>query len=226
MSPDPVTISREIENPQSWNKYSYTFNNPLAKVDPDGKWPKPYHEIIIDNNFRQYGTHATDILKARSAKADSIVTGQWAHVAYTHAMSSPWTTSYNDKTQTYDDPRAVAAAQTQQYISDKLTAAVNSQIAYESQGGKDYSDAAWSNFGDALHPETDSASPEHAGEQPWTPMDVLGVIDHVISENYDASSADPSSVAARDLANKKAAALWDRFNQQLDQARHHKDNNQ
>jgi hypothetical protein len=27
----------ELENPQSWNKYAYTRNNPLGAVDPDGK---------------------------------------------------------------------------------------------------------------------------------------------------------------------------------------------
>ena len=30
-------------NPQSWNKYTYTFNNPLTLVDPDGHFPTPAH---------------------------------------------------------------------------------------------------------------------------------------------------------------------------------------
>lgn len=28
---------RTIANPQKWNKYAYTLNNPLALIDPDGK---------------------------------------------------------------------------------------------------------------------------------------------------------------------------------------------
>jgi len=37
-SPDPKQFnSRFLTNPQKWNKYSYTLNNPLALVDPDGK---------------------------------------------------------------------------------------------------------------------------------------------------------------------------------------------
>ena len=34
-SPDPVLGS--VENPQSWNRYAYTLNNPLNFVDPDGR---------------------------------------------------------------------------------------------------------------------------------------------------------------------------------------------
>lgn len=50
-SPDPFDILQEAEdreeldgflsNPQGWNKYIYSLNNPLAYVDPDGKIPVP-----------------------------------------------------------------------------------------------------------------------------------------------------------------------------------------
>src|SRR5258708_7947631 len=30
-------------NPQSWNKYTYTLNNPLKLIDPDGNFPTPAH---------------------------------------------------------------------------------------------------------------------------------------------------------------------------------------
>ena len=37
-SADPKKFSgRTIENPQKWNKYAYTLNNPLALFDPDGR---------------------------------------------------------------------------------------------------------------------------------------------------------------------------------------------
>ena len=37
-SADPKQFSmRTILNPQKWNKYAYTLNNPLALVDPDGR---------------------------------------------------------------------------------------------------------------------------------------------------------------------------------------------
>jgi RHS repeat-associated protein len=36
-SPDPKAESARLEDPQSWNRYGYTRNNPLKYVDPDGK---------------------------------------------------------------------------------------------------------------------------------------------------------------------------------------------
>jgi RHS repeat-associated protein len=37
-SPDPLLSSGTIYDPQSWNRYSYTINNPLKYVDPTGMW--------------------------------------------------------------------------------------------------------------------------------------------------------------------------------------------
>ncbi len=38
MSPDPIIMNDlRILNPQRWNKYSYTINNPLTLTDPTGK---------------------------------------------------------------------------------------------------------------------------------------------------------------------------------------------
>ncbi|MEO8648324.1 MAG: RHS repeat-associated core domain-containing protein, partial [Acidobacteriota bacterium] len=42
-SPDPLRESAKTNNPQSWNRYSYTFNNPLNLVDPTG--------LIVDDFF-------------------------------------------------------------------------------------------------------------------------------------------------------------------------------
>jgi RHS repeat-associated protein len=36
-SPDKPFADQHISNPQSWNLYSYTRNNPLSSVDPDGQ---------------------------------------------------------------------------------------------------------------------------------------------------------------------------------------------
>lgn len=37
LSVDPLASSARPGSPQSWNRYSYTFNNPFAFIDPDGR---------------------------------------------------------------------------------------------------------------------------------------------------------------------------------------------
>src|SRR5262249_28323872 len=49
-SVDPILSSGEVVNPQTWNKYSYTLNNPLSSVDIYGLYV--------------YGDGATDTFKA------------------------------------------------------------------------------------------------------------------------------------------------------------------
>src|SRR5579864_8345162 len=36
MTPDPGNAGADPTNPQSWNGYSYVWNNPLAMIDPSG----------------------------------------------------------------------------------------------------------------------------------------------------------------------------------------------
>jgi RHS repeat-associated protein len=36
LSADPGQAGVDIKNPQSWNGYAYTFNNPLSNIDPSG----------------------------------------------------------------------------------------------------------------------------------------------------------------------------------------------
>jgi hypothetical protein len=35
-SPDPILSSGRVENPATWNRYTYVLNNPLMLVDPTG----------------------------------------------------------------------------------------------------------------------------------------------------------------------------------------------
>ena len=58
LSIDPeMDIEQAMANPQMWNRYGYSFNNPLLKVDPDGKQPtvfqrasaylRPYADVAL-----------------------------------------------------------------------------------------------------------------------------------------------------------------------------------
>jgi RHS repeat-associated protein len=51
MTPDPSRLSVFFTNPQTWNRYSYVYNNPLRLTDGNGKWPTDIHNQIIDNSF-------------------------------------------------------------------------------------------------------------------------------------------------------------------------------
>ncbi len=47
VSVDPVLDSADPTNPQSWNRYTYTFNNPLKYVDPDGREVRVANEMAL-----------------------------------------------------------------------------------------------------------------------------------------------------------------------------------
>ena len=38
MTPDPYSNSGRLNDPQSWNRYAYTFGDPVNWVDPDGQF--------------------------------------------------------------------------------------------------------------------------------------------------------------------------------------------
>jgi RHS repeat-associated protein len=44
LSVDPVN-SANTALPQSWNRYAYSANNPLNKIDPDGRATRPYERV-------------------------------------------------------------------------------------------------------------------------------------------------------------------------------------
>ena len=53
-SPDPEIIPENIANPQAWNKYAYTYNNPLRFTDPDGRAPQEGAALRQDAAVRDY----------------------------------------------------------------------------------------------------------------------------------------------------------------------------
>jgi RHS repeat-associated protein len=70
-SPDPSKLSVLPSFPQTWNRYSYVYNNPLALRDSNGKWPTSIHNDIIDKAFPNLSARQRQILKNISASQDN-----------------------------------------------------------------------------------------------------------------------------------------------------------
>jgi RHS repeat-associated protein len=51
-SPDPLLISANIEDPQTWNRYVYVLDNPLIYIDPNGLFPNPAYNVLNDQQKR------------------------------------------------------------------------------------------------------------------------------------------------------------------------------
>ena len=56
-SPDPEIIPETIGNPQAWNKYAYTFNNPLRYTDPDGRAPQDSLDLNQNRDVKDLLAH-------------------------------------------------------------------------------------------------------------------------------------------------------------------------
>jgi len=89
MSVDPSSVSINKFNPQSWNRYSYTYNNPLRFVDHNGKWPAEIHNQIIDAAFPGLSAQQRNELKRTSAWVDRFPGGQTTAHNHEHAMRLP-----------------------------------------------------------------------------------------------------------------------------------------
>jgi RHS repeat-associated protein len=154
-SPD-LPANYLVSLPQSWNKYTYALNNPLAIVDPDGQFPKWVHEQIIDQ-IPGLSPNDKAILKAASADADSFLKGgQRPSASFTHAMLNGM--EFNSS---QTDPEKAA-----RFVESQLRKAIGIQAAYAANHRNQVPslspDALYA-MGLAIHTVTDSASRFHNG---------------------------------------------------------------
>ena len=162
-SVDPSGMSIQLNSPQSWNRYSYTYNNPLVLVDDNGKWPTSIHERIIDNAFFNLSRSSRAILKRVSRDMDGVFNcGQCTNNAYQHGMRAPG--------QTVEE----AAKKASDFIGAERDKARQLQAAFENNGGNGLSKEALEAFGKALHTIIDMTSPAHEGFQVWYGLPVPG----------------------------------------------------
>jgi RHS repeat-associated protein len=77
-SPDIPFAGQDEINPQTWNLYAYTSNNPLNRVDPDGRrW-----------FYKQEGNQITDIIWV-DPNADGSYTGPEGYTAFVPTKEKP-----------------------------------------------------------------------------------------------------------------------------------------
>jgi RHS repeat-associated protein len=160
-SVDPSKLSITFSNPQTWNRYSYVYNNSLRLTDNNGKWPTDIHNQIIDASFPNLTPQQRQILKDVSADQDSILGGgQGNAVSYQHAMRGPGQTVEEAQTQFND------------FVESSEQSAQNAQMRFwmndrDADDDHALSDQALADFASALHAILDSTSPAHEGFQVW-----------------------------------------------------------
>ena len=148
-SVDPSRKSIIGANPQSWNRYMYALNNPLAYVDRNGKWPTPIHNLIIDRALQGLSDAQRQKIKDGSWSVDDpLKGGQNTSRANEHGQTIPG--------QSQDD----AAQQADQFIN------TNVDNAKELNERGDFM-MSLCFFGKAFHTVSDMTSPAHEGYQVW-----------------------------------------------------------
>jgi len=146
---DPSAKSILRSYPQSWNSYSYVYNNPLVLVDQNGKWPTAIHELIIDRALPGLTKQQRQQIKNGSYSVDDPLRGgQSTENANEHGLTKP--------------------GQSQQEAAENADTFINTNVdhakyAYEHTG---LTSSLW-DFGRAFHTVSDMTSPEHEGYQVW-----------------------------------------------------------
>ena len=74
MSPDPKHINTHLSDPQSFNRYAYTRDNPVLYVDPDGKdWQTAWHDVktFVDSTYARITVGAGFGAKVRAGPVEA-----------------------------------------------------------------------------------------------------------------------------------------------------------
>ncbi|MCE5308350.1 MAG: RHS repeat-associated core domain-containing protein [Acidobacteriales bacterium] len=148
-SPDPKSAGADRQNPQSWNGYNYALNNPLAFVDPNGKWPFYVHNRIHEAALGGLLSRSQlKLLNRVSWDADFGSGNQVPARSYTHAMCFPGQSG------------GACAAMIGGFVYERLSSANRL-----SMGGANITAAALSAFGEAVHALIDMGDPAHFREE-------------------------------------------------------------
>lgn len=196
-SPDPSNLGVDFYLPQTWNRYNYGLNNPLAVADKNGLWPFYVHQNIIDEAFPGMSKQDLQAVKDASWNMDYAPGQQDPSKSYMHGMSDGGgTVFWGGGNEQHDRIEA------DKFVDQQVKDAQKAQADWIAQGHTGLSPKALTAFGNALHTVTDRTSPAHQGEQPWAnkPWWHYTTLGHFFTEAWRSSSqAQSSDAAARSL---------------------------
>jgi hypothetical protein len=157
MSPDPFMASGRVENPQTWNRYTYALNNPLRFIDPFGLFASPAFNCT-ETNKNCLNDQQREILNNSTGKDKdgNTVSGealynslnekqQNAFVNVTDRLAS---IKFEDGTTALSAVKSVTS-----FEPDRIKATVDSAL-----GGKIEADSRFQQVSGALHPGFDAIS--------------------------------------------------------------------
>jgi RHS repeat-associated protein len=96
MSSDPKAASAHMVDPQSWNRYAYTLNNPMKYVDPNGLdivlaagLSQGDRSYVVNNLARMYATPAGKAMLQRADQSKFTITIGTGHLGRTDLPKAP-----------------------------------------------------------------------------------------------------------------------------------------
>jgi RHS repeat-associated protein len=117
-SPDPSPNGIAIQDPQSWNLYSYVRSRPLRFVDEGGKWPTTLHGDIITAALQGY-VSAGD-LKTLIGRQWIMDADQSGGGSFKHAMHGPFQKSQDAAQQMWSFIASGVASGSMEAFGDAL----------------------------------------------------------------------------------------------------------
>jgi RHS repeat-associated protein len=136
MSVDPSMLSVVMADPQSWNRYSYTLNNPLRYIDPNGEcWVQaPSGAAVYDWTDRpNFGQNCHDVVAVDNGRGVTVYGSNGASDITKYRENEKFLVNVADMSQHHDAQfqSVQTPGREENYLaSSQATALFNVALAY------------------------------------------------------------------------------------------------